>query len=155
MKMTSVLLTLGLFLASASAFAAKGEGKIGPAGCGLGNMLMGTDSQIFAATTNGTGMQTFGITTGTSNCGAGGFSSQMDIFVESNKVALSNDAARGQGETIAALSSMLGCQDSAAVGSTLKANYGEIFEANKNNSHAISTAIQTKLQTAHTCARNS
>jgi hypothetical protein len=154
MKMTSTLLTLGFVLVGASAFAS--DGTIGPAGCGLGNMAFGTQHQVLAATTNGSAYnQLFGISSGTSNCAPAGMQSQMDIFVESNKVALSNDAARGQGETIAALSSLLGCQDTAAVGSTLKANYNEIFESNKNDSKAVSTAIQTKLSTTHTCARNS
>ena len=44
----------------------------GPAGCGLGSIVMGSKPgfmQVFAASTNGcSGSQTFGITTGTSNC---------------------------------------------------------------------------------------
>ena len=151
MKITSVLLTLGLVLAGAQAFAA-----VGPAGCGLGNMVFGTQHQVLASTTNGSAYnQFFGISSGTSNCAPAGMQSQMDIFVESNKVTLSNDAARGQGETIAALANLLGCQDSKVVGSTLKANYSEIFEANKNDSKAVSTAIQAKLGSARACARNS
>ena len=43
----------------------------GPAGCGLGNMIVGGGtgfSQVFASTTNTTsGTQTSGITSGTSN----------------------------------------------------------------------------------------
>src|SRR6266545_2071443 len=49
------------------------EPSYGLAGCGLGSMLIGSKPgivQIFAATTNGSfGTQTFGITSGTSNCG--------------------------------------------------------------------------------------
>ena len=45
----------------------------GTAGCGLGSMIFGDQKgaiQILAATTNSIfGTQTFGITTGTSNCG--------------------------------------------------------------------------------------
>ncbi len=151
MKLTTVLFAALMFMVTAAhAGNMNDKGPIGPAGCGLGNMAFGTKSQIFAATTNGTAMnQMFGITTGTSNCGPGGFQSQMDIFVESNKVALSNDAARGQGETIAALSSMMGCEDTAVVGSTLKANYSEIFKANAGDSRAISKSIQSTL--ARTC----
>src|SRR6186713_935077 len=65
------MLGLGLFFTSANA-AADGYG---PAGCGLGSMIFEPDSgftQVFAATTNGTsGNQTFGITSGTSNCDPG------------------------------------------------------------------------------------
>ena len=150
--MKNLILALALLLTGSLASAAS-DGMVGAAGCGLGNMLMGsTGSQVFAATTNGTGMQTFGITTGTSNCGTGVFSSQMDVFVESNKVALSNDAARGQGETIAVLTNMMGCQDAKAVGATLKANYGQIFEANGTDARAISKSIQSTV--APTCSHN-
>jgi hypothetical protein len=150
MKSSSLFLALGLILAGASAHAA----AYGAAGCGLGSMAFHDQPgfiQVVAATLNGTGMQTFGISTGTSNCGPNGMNAQMEIFVDSNKVALSNDAARGQGETIAALSSMLGCQNTAKVGATLKSNYSEIF-AEQNDTHAISTAIKAKLH--GTCANS-
>ena len=143
MKITNLLLAFGLVLAGTAAQAA----EYGAAGCGLGSLAFHDQPgfiQVVAATVNETGVQTFGITTGTSNCGPGVFNSQMDIFVDSNKVALSNEAARGQGETIAVLSSMMGCSDAAVVGSTLKSNYSEIF-ANENDSHAITKAIQAKL----------
>lgn len=144
-------LTIALLaLAGQSAFAQSG---VGPAGCGLGNMLLGKDSQIFASTTNGTsGSQTFGITSGTSNCERAGSMAQMTMFVESNRVALSNEAARGQGETVAALSSILGCSDASQLGAEMKANYAEIF-ANKENSIAISRSIQNTLQKNSTLAQ--
>ena len=48
----------------------------GDAGCGLGGMLIKSNTklmQLFAVTTNGTlGSQTFGITFGTSGCSASG-----------------------------------------------------------------------------------
>src|SRR5512137_902647 len=51
----------------------KGSGGYGAAGCGLGSMAFNKQPgifQILAATTNSlTGTQTFGITSGTSNCG--------------------------------------------------------------------------------------
>lgn len=150
--MKSVLLAAALILSSSFAMAKNSE-LVGAAGCGLGNLAMGsTGSQVSAATINATGMQIFGITTGTSNCGAGVFNSAMDVFVESNKVALANDAARGQGETINAIASMMGCQDAAVVGTTLKANYSQIFEANTGNTKAISKSIQSTV--APSCAHN-
>jgi hypothetical protein len=117
-----------LSLVSGSAFAA-GKG-IGPAGCGLGNVVLGTDNQIFAATTNGSsGSQTFGITSGTSNCVDSSRMAQIENYVETNKVALSNDAARGQGETLANLSQMMGCE-SQSFGGVVKSNYKNIFHSN-------------------------
>lgn len=108
------------------------EPSYGTAGCGLGSMLIGSKPgivQIFASTTNGfLGTQTFGITSGTSNCGAsGGATASTKNFVETNRAVVAKDIARGQGETIATLSTMAGCRDSRAVGSSLQKNFGRIF----------------------------
>ncbi|HEX9605003.1 MAG TPA: DUF3015 family protein, partial [Myxococcales bacterium] len=66
--------------------------------------------QILAATTNGTfGSQTFGISSGTSNCVEAGSNRQgTRTFIEGNREALAKDAARGSGETITTLSAMAG-----------------------------------------------
>src|SRR5262249_14869241 len=101
----------------------------GTAGCGLGNMVFpNKDNQILAATTNGTsGSQTFGITSGTSNCLDGNTRAAIPAFVESNRVALENDVARGNGDTLASLSEVLGCDDAGRFSTVLKANYSNIF----------------------------
>lgn len=104
----------------------------GPAGCGLGSLIFEPSSgftQVFAATTNGTfGNQTFGITSGTSNCAGGsGGSASAKAFVETNRVALARDIARGQGETIDSLSRLAGCRTSSAVGSSLQLRFDQIF----------------------------
>ena len=114
--------------ASASALA---EGY-GAAGCGLGSLVFEPSSgftQIFAATTNGTfGSQTFGITSGTSNCAdTGGGSASARAFVETNRVALAKDIARGSGETIDSLSRLAGCRASSAVGVSLQQRFDHIF----------------------------
>lgn len=74
--------------------------------------------QILAATTNSTfASQTFGITTGTSNCdgslmgGAG-----------------AKNIARGQGETLTNLA-QAGCQDASAVGPSLQKRFDALFPA--------------------------
>ncbi len=113
--------------------ALKGSGSYGTAGCGLGSMAFGNQSgpiQILAATTNGLfGSQTFGITSGTSNCGKSAFA--MDgtrIFIEGNKEALAKDAARGAGETIVTLRNVAGCAaPSEQVGAALQQRFGELF----------------------------
>lgn len=62
------------------------------AGCGLGSLIIKDDGmvQIFASTTNGTGVQTFGITSGTSNCVAGqqDTSAEREVFLDVNYVQL-------------------------------------------------------------------
>ena len=121
-------LVLSLVSFSGSAFAA----GYGDAGCGLGSIVFGSEQgpvQVLAATTNGTfGSQTFGITSGTSNCAdSGGGSASAKAFIEANRESLSKDIARGQGETIANLSVLAGCADEAAVGATLQQNFSTIF----------------------------
>ncbi len=104
----------------------------GSAGCGLGSLIFEPSTgftQVFAATTNGTlGNQTFGITSGTSNCAGGsGGSASAKAFVETNRVALAKDIARGRGETIDGLSKLAGCRAPSAVGSSLQQRFDQIF----------------------------
>src|SRR4051812_1818938 len=59
----------------------------GVAGCGLGSIVFGPKPgmiQIVAATLNGTGGQTFAITSGTSNCDISEMSQQAAVFIEIN-----------------------------------------------------------------------
>jgi hypothetical protein len=120
----------------------------GPAGCGLGSLIFDPGSgftQIFAATTNGTfGSQTFGITSGTSNCAGGsGGSASAKAFVETNRVALAKDIARGQGETIDSLSKLAGCSASGQVGSSLQQRFDQIFtDASASDSQVGDNVIQ-------------
>jgi len=121
----------------------------GSAGCGLGSLAFGADTggwQILASTTNSTfGTQTFGITTGTSNCESAlrGDSrrASLDNFVAANHVFLSNDAARGHGESLDSLAVVLGCNDSGTLGSTMKSNYGKIFPSAAVEPSEVSEAI--------------
>lgn len=124
--MKKILVALTLSTVASSAFAA----GYGTAGCGLGSMVIGDKPgfiQVSAATTNGTsGSQTFGISSGTSNCGGAGKSTEA--FIEANKVALSNDIARGQGETLNTLAKMMNVKDTNAFATKLQAQYNEIFK---------------------------
>ncbi|MES2964145.1 MAG: DUF3015 family protein [Bdellovibrionota bacterium] len=120
----------------------------GLAGCGLGSIVFGPKPgmiQIVAATVNGTGVQTFGITTGTSNCDIPGMGHQAAAFIEVNREIVSKDAARGQGETVASLASILNCQDEAAFGQNLQTNYESIF-ATENNSYDVTRKIISTIE---------
>ncbi|MGM0575442.1 MAG: DUF3015 family protein [Myxococcota bacterium] len=105
----------------------------GVAGCGFGAVLFDDSpskfKQVLAATSNGLlGNQTFAITSGTSRCGEPAEEiAGAKAFVEANRQALAHDIARGDGETIANLSSLAGCQDSKAVGATLQGSFPDIF----------------------------
>jgi hypothetical protein len=107
-------------------------GNYADAGCGLGSMIFGSQPgfiQVLASTTNGSfGSQTFGITSGTSNCGAGAMGAPTaKNYVESNREAVAKDISRGSGETIADLSQLAGCSNSQEVGKSLQRNFKQIF----------------------------
>lgn len=144
----SVVTFLGCLLFLAPAAHADGYGT---AGCGLGSMLFGTDKgivQVLAATTNGTfGTQTFGITSGTSNCSdSGGGAASAKAFIETNREAFAKDAARGQGETITNLATLAGCSNSTAVGATLQSNFSAIFPDAKVADTSVSQSVVDTLK---------
>lgn len=127
-----------------------GAPKYGPAGCGLGSLVFKPDSgftQIFAATTNGTSYtQTFGISSGTSNCDTGPGSSQSaKAFVQTNRAALAKDIARGRGETISNLAALAGCTDSHAVGVKLQHSFRTIFSSAKATDEQVSSSVVNVL----------
>lgn len=132
-KQASLAILIGsLLLASAVTAGAANTDRFGMGGCGLGSLLFGDDpgkvSQVLAATTNGTsGNQTFGITSGTSNCDPKAGPAGAKLFIETNREALAKDISRGSGETVASLSTLVGCPDAAAVGATLQRSFGLIF----------------------------
>ncbi len=120
-------------------------GRYGTAGCGLGSMAFGDQPgavQIIASTTNYlTWTNTFGITTGTSNCGPGLMAAGTKNFVEANREAVAKDISRGQGEAIGALTQINACEDSSKVGAALQKNFAAIFPSEKVSSDAITDAI--------------
>jgi Protein of unknown function (DUF3015) len=137
MRQARWVIAFVVVLAAGTAYAAEsggihGTGRYGTAGCGLGSLAFGDQKgaiQILAATTNGLfGTQTFGITSGTSNCGESAVGTAgTKTFIEGNREALAKDAARGSGETIDTLTVLAGCKDSKAVGATLQKRFGELF----------------------------
>jgi hypothetical protein len=117
-KLTLLFAMVGvLFTASA----ARAQGGYGMAGCGLGSLLFGNDNttlmQILAATTNNILFpQTFAITSGTSNCTAGGVvkaEREQAAFAEVNFQDLKRNMASGGGEYLTSFSTLLGCDESA------------------------------------------
>ncbi len=127
-------------------------GPYGTAGCGLGSIVFGNKPgivQIFAATTNGTfATQTFGITSGTSNCtDTGGGMPSAAAFIQTNREALAKDISRGNGETIKNLATLSGCESSAAVGITLQRNFKAIFPTAETSNTEVSTNVIHVLQT--------
>lgn len=149
--MRTALAVAALLLAGpAFAQGLKGTGAYGAAGCGLGSLVFGNQPgavQVLAATTNGTfGSQTFGITSGTSNCGPGMFAMGTKNFVEANREALAKDISRGEGEAIGALTAINACEDSRAVGAALQRNFGAIFPSESASADEVTSAILETLQ---------
>ena len=123
----------------------------GTAGCGLGSIVFGNSQgivQIFAATTNGLfGTQTFGITSGTSNCvRTGSGSASAKAFIQANRETVAKEIARGAGETIVSLSSLAGCTDASAVGQTLQRDFAAIFPNEQVSDAAVSDSVVQSLQ---------
>jgi hypothetical protein len=113
---------------------ASAERKYGMAGCGLGSLIIKpSGGQSCAATSNGSmGSQSFGITSGTSNCtpsGGGEAALKQEEFFVANVAALSKEIAQGGGESVTAFAGTLGCQTThmAQVAAALKTNYTQIF----------------------------
>lgn len=137
--MKFILVVIAMMISTA-ALAAK---PYGMAGCGLGSQMMGKEgNQILAATTNGTGTQTFGISSGTSNCiTATEQTAMIRNFIEANYASLVTDMAKGQGDSVKTLSNFYGC-DTAAFASEMKANYEKITPAQEN-----ATAVMANINT--------
>lgn len=144
-NMRNLFCVLALVLMTSSAFAA----KYGSAGCGLGSMIFEGDQtwwkQVLAGTTNGTGFQTIAITLGTSNCDSPAplKVGHAEAYIEANKVALSNDIARGNGETVVGLSKVYGCSNYSEFGQALKSNYATIFPSSEVSTAEITHSINS------------
>jgi hypothetical protein len=131
---TTCLTVLAVSMASTSFAAAYGS-----AGCGLGSIVFKDEPgavQILAATTNGTfGNQTFGITSGTSNCGTPLYASnnQINNFVAQNMDSLARDIAQGQGDTLTAFAELLQvpAAEQKEFAGKLQANFDKIFTSDQ------------------------
>jgi DUF3015 family protein len=152
--MTRTVLVLAALLSATPALAdtesaIKGTGVYGTAGCGLGSLAFGNQKggvQVLAATTNSLfGTQTFGMTTGTSNCGPSLFAMGTKNFVEANREVLAKDISRGEGEAIGALAVINACADSHEVGAALQKNFSAIFPSEKATNEEVTAAILETL----------
>ncbi|AJF07074.1 DUF3015 family protein [Geoalkalibacter subterraneus] len=138
MRKLGVALCAAVLMTSVSTLAL--AAPYGTAGCGLGSVLFKDEPggvQIFAATTNATfGNQTFGITTGTLNCGDPIWvtgSAETKQFVAHNMDALAADIAAGQGETLDAFAELMEVpvDQRAAFAETLQKNFDQVFTSDQ------------------------
>lgn len=133
-----IAVALGLLL-SVSAM-----GAHGPAGCGLGALLLGEKEglifNVLAGTTNASsGTQTFGMSTGTLGCEDAKMASVAAVsFIDNNLVALSNDIANGSGQTLNAYLTLINASN--VNNSVLRSNFASIFADN-----ATATTIHASI----------
>ena len=118
-------------------------------GCGLGSLVIKNQNtvvlQVLAATTNGTsGNQTFGITSGTSNCDKpSNFVSndKLNKFVSENMDELAMDISAGQGETLTTVAKLMNVEDTKAFSSKLQANFTNIYTSENVTSANVIDSI--------------
>ncbi len=126
---------LFIFTVVAFCFFFSRANAVGSAGCGLGSVVFKGNEwwkQLLAATTNGsTASQTFGITTGTSNCAPGlfGDAQKQEDYMVANLTSIQREAAQGSGEILNGLASVLGCEHSSfdGFGAYTQQKYSNIF----------------------------
>ena len=118
-------------------------------GCGLGSIIIKNQStsvlQAFAATTNGTsGNQTFGISSGTSNCDKPtNFVSndKLNRFVTENMDELASDISAGKGETLSTVAKLMNVENSQEFASKLQANFSNIYTSENVTSANVIDSI--------------
>ena len=122
-------------------------------GCGVGTQVWagkkGVAPKILAATTNGIFTnQLLGITFGTLGCRQGGtVTAQVVTFTNKNAEALARDMAVGQGESLNVLAELMQIkpQDKDRFFKVSKANFGEIYSTNNQNTLQVLASLQNVM----------
>lgn len=112
-----LFLSIAVLFGAQAGLAMAANPDTGP-GCGLGKLAWADYKgqkeilpQVLMVTTNGTGMNTIGISLGTSGCTNDGkilSQHKTTVFASLNFEALSAEMAQGQGEHLASLATLMG-----------------------------------------------
>jgi len=142
--------------------AGSAHAQYGMAGCGLGSVVFQGDNstvkQVLASTTNGTfGTQTFGITSGTSNCTSGGVvkaEREQAAFAEVNFQDLKANMAAGGGEFLSSFATLLGCEDSAkpVLAKTLQSKFETIVPSTSTTPIEMLVAVKKEIKASSNLA---
>ncbi|OGT99184.1 MAG: hypothetical protein A2079_06290 [Geobacteraceae bacterium GWC2_48_7] len=135
-----ILAAFALVLVASTSFAATARQNTG---CGLGTILWENKAdssslfQAFQATTNGTfGNQTFGISSGTLDCGQPARfvqNEQLKEFVVANMDNLAKDIAVGRGESLDTLTELLQvpAEQKSEFAAVLQSSFSQVFTHDK------------------------
>lgn len=147
--MKKVILATIVTLASTTAFADNHPNT----GCGLGSMILGkqdsTLKQVVASILNGSyGNQTFGITTGTLGCAkpaSFAVNEKANKFIADNMDQLAVDIAKGNGESIDTLASLLEVKDVVSFKTELQSSFDEIYSETTDvkTGHIVNSIVKT------------
>lgn len=157
--MKKLLLSVCIVSASlTTTHTAMAAGGHGPAGCGLGTEVIFRNADewhehVLAATTNQSASQTLAMTSGTLGCedANGPLKHGVARFIDNNLEQLAADSARGQGETLAALSELIGVQaeDTENFNHAMKSNFDQIFRsAEVTSGEAFDALVSVMTQDA-------
>ncbi|WP_028672107.1 DUF3015 family protein [Saccharospirillum impatiens] len=148
--MKKLLLTAGLTVAlTGTAMAGSGPG------CGLGSMIFaektGTFNHVLASITNGIySNQAFGMSTGTLGCDSSQSIeyTQVAAYLDTNLDQVAVDMARGEGEALDGLATLLDVQlsDRAAFSVATQANFTRIFPSAETTREAAVESLMAVLR---------
>ncbi len=149
------LLAVGLAVMALAPSLSFAAGNHPMAGCGLGYLLLSNKDnskgmQLLGMTTNWTGTQTFGITSGTSGCtedGAVVLAKSAEVYAEVNLDSLRQEMAQGQGEYVRTFASLLGAQgrNVDAMVNVFHSNYTTLFPSTNTNSAEMLASLEALL----------
>ena len=118
-------------------------------GCGLGSLIIKNQNtvalQVLAATINATsGTQTFGITSGTSDCSKPNnyvSNDKLNKFVSENMDELAMDISAGKGETLETVAKLMNVENSVEFSAKLQANFSNIYTSENVTSATVIDSI--------------
>lgn len=127
-------------------------------GCGVGTLIFkdtkdqSTLIQVVAMTVNGTFMNTFGVTTGTSECKQPSkvvSNERLNEFVQANLDELARDISVGRGETLSTVAELMGIPSAQheAFNANLQAHFQQIFPTpGVEFAHVVDTIVSVSNQ---------
>jgi hypothetical protein len=127
-------------------------------GCGVGTLIFkdtkdqSTLVQVVAMTTNGTFINTFGVTTGTSECKQPSKvvqNERLNEFVQANMDELARDISAGKGETLSTVAELMGVPSArrGAFNRNLQAHFQQIFPGpGVEFAHVVDTIVSVSNQ---------